>query len=190
MCGYSPIWSPTGRPPVVLRESQIILRIYLPNTACWHKSGVHRCFEVQDRYFADGGADKYDVYPHVTASYRGLIHHGDLKFEVHVWLDFVRASLIPSQNTTEIPIEVSILIACIMDNVHINVGELIADQFKRRAKQQATSLPYPCLISMSCVRDACPLFQPLDRNVRADSVITFSTKIDKDAPAMMREKGT
>ncbi|MCE0481254.1 hypothetical protein HAX54_038849, partial [Datura stramonium] len=33
-----------------------------------------------------------------------------------------------------------------MDHVHINVGEIIADQFKRRAKQQAMTLPFPNLV--------------------------------------------
>ncbi|MCD9641458.1 hypothetical protein HAX54_027644 [Datura stramonium] len=92
-------------------------------------------------------------------------------------------------NTTEVPIEVSILIACIIDHVHINVGEIIADQFKRRAKQQATSFPYPSLISMLCVRASCPLFHPLDKTVRANGVITLATKTEKDAPAMNRAKG-
>ncbi|MCD9642484.1 hypothetical protein HAX54_029322, partial [Datura stramonium] len=63
---------------------------------------------------------------------RGMIHRRDLKFEARMRLEIVCARLIPSQNTTEVPIEVVILIACIMDHVHINVGEIIADQFKRR----------------------------------------------------------
>ncbi|MCE3049574.1 hypothetical protein HAX54_045185 [Datura stramonium] len=90
----------------------------------------------------------------------------------------------------EVQIEVSILIACIMDHLHINFGELIADQFKRRVKQQATTLPYPSLVSMLCVWDACPLFRPLDRTVRAESVIILATKTDKDAPAMKQAKST
>ncbi|MCD7454902.1 hypothetical protein HAX54_026467 [Datura stramonium] len=67
--------------------------------------------------------------------------------DIYYQIDLVCARLMPSQNTIEVPIEVAILIACIMDYVHINVGEIITDQFKRRAKQQATSLPYPSLVS-------------------------------------------
>ncbi|MCE0481015.1 hypothetical protein HAX54_038371 [Datura stramonium] len=70
-----------------------------------------------------------------------------------------------SPNTMEVPVEVSILVECIMDHVHINVGELIADQFKLRAKKQ-------------------------DKDVRADSVITLATKTVRDAPAMKRAKST
>ncbi|MCE3051833.1 hypothetical protein HAX54_050934 [Datura stramonium] len=121
---------------------------------------------------------------------RGLIHQHDLKFDACIWLDLVCARLIPSQNTREVPIEVAILISCIMDNVHINVGEIIADQFKRRAKQQATSLPYPSLVSMLCGGASCPLFRRLDKTMRADGMITLATKIDKDAPAMKQAKGT
>ncbi|MCD7457698.1 hypothetical protein HAX54_035905 [Datura stramonium] len=100
-------------------------------------------------------------------------------------------SCLPSVwNTTEVPIEVSILRACIMDHVHINVGENIADKFKRRAKKQATSLPYPSLVSMLCVRASFPLFWPLDKTLRVDSVITLATKIEKDAPATKQTKST
>ncbi|MCD7470419.1 hypothetical protein HAX54_010289 [Datura stramonium] len=51
----------------------------------------------------------------------GLIHHRDLKFEARMWLDLVCARLIPSQNTTEVPIKFEIPIAYIMDHVHINM---------------------------------------------------------------------
>ncbi|MCD7462783.1 hypothetical protein HAX54_049357 [Datura stramonium] len=94
------------------------------------------------------------------------------------------------ENTSEVPIKVSILLSCIMDHVHINVGEIIADQFKWKAKQQDTSLPFPNLVSMLCMWAACPLLWPLDRTVKANSVITLATKIDKEAPVMKRAKYT
>ncbi|MCD7453974.1 hypothetical protein HAX54_022892, partial [Datura stramonium] len=56
-----------------------------------------------------------------------------------------------------------------MDHVHINVGEIITDQFKRKAKQQATGLPFPNLMSMLCMRATCPLFRPLDRTLQANA---------------------
>ncbi|MCE3049952.1 hypothetical protein HAX54_046195 [Datura stramonium] len=64
-----------------------------------------------------------------------------------------------------------------------------ADQYERRAKQQAISLPYPSLVSTLCVWDSCPLFWSLDKTGRADNIITFATKTDKDSPAMKRAKG-
>ncbi|MCD9645805.1 hypothetical protein HAX54_035061 [Datura stramonium] len=59
-----------------------------------------------------------------------------------MWLDLVCSRLMPSRNTSEVPIEVVILLACIMKHVHINVGEIIADQFRRKAKQQATTFHF------------------------------------------------
>ncbi|MCD9559664.1 hypothetical protein HAX54_017801 [Datura stramonium] len=50
-----------------------------------------------------------------------------------------------------------------------------ANQFQWRV----TALPFLSLVS---------LFQPLDRTMRADSVITLATKIDKDAPSMKQAK--
>ncbi|MCD7451365.1 hypothetical protein HAX54_011294 [Datura stramonium] len=94
------------------------------------------------------------------------------------------------ENTIKVPIEVEILIAFIMDHMHINVGEINVDQFKRRAKQQATSLPYSILVSMLCVWASCPLFRPLDKTVRAHGMITLDTKTDKDASALKKAKGT
>ncbi|MCD7461797.1 hypothetical protein HAX54_047131 [Datura stramonium] len=79
------------------------------------------------------------------ATSKGLIHQHDLKFEARIWLDLVCSRIMPSLNISKVPIEVVILIACIMDHVHINVGEIIADQFKHKAKKQATALPFPSL---------------------------------------------
>ncbi|MCD7462779.1 hypothetical protein HAX54_049344 [Datura stramonium] len=59
-----------------------------------------------------------------------------------------------------------------------------AYQNKRRAKQQITSLPYPSVMSMLCVRVSCPLLCPLDKTVRADGWITLASKTDRDAPVM------
>ncbi|MCD9643296.1 hypothetical protein HAX54_030639 [Datura stramonium] len=105
-----------------------------------------------------------------------LIRWHDLKFEARMWLDLV--------------IEVAILLACIIDHVHINVGEIIVDQFKCKAKQQATALPFPYLVCVLCMWATCPLFRPLDRTVQANGVITLATKTDKEAPTMKRAKFT
>ncbi|MCD9639009.1 hypothetical protein HAX54_023246 [Datura stramonium] len=110
---------------------------------------------------------------------KGLIHWHDLKFEACIWLDLVCARLIPSRNTLKVLIEVAILLTCIMDHVHINVGEIIANQLKRRAKQQATTLPFPNPVSMLCMRVVCPLFRPLDRTVQTNNMITLATKTEK-----------
>ncbi|MCD9558516.1 hypothetical protein HAX54_015916 [Datura stramonium] len=106
-----------------------------------------------------------------------------------MWLDLVCTWLIPSQNSIQVPIEVAILATCIMDHTHINVGEIIADQFRRKAKQQATSLPYPSLVSILCPQALCPLFLSADKSVRAESVITLDTKTDKDASASKQPRG-
>ncbi|MCD9637768.1 hypothetical protein HAX54_021237 [Datura stramonium] len=63
------------------------------------------------------------------------------------------------------------------------------DQFKRRAKQQATSLPYPSLVIMLCPRASCSLFRPLDKTMWAEGVIALDAKTSKDAPALKRPKG-
>ncbi|MCD9645674.1 hypothetical protein HAX54_034740 [Datura stramonium] len=90
--------------------------------------------------------------------------------------------LIPSRNTSEVPIKVAILLYCIMEHVNINVREIISDQFRRKSKKQATTLPFPTLVSMLCMRDAFPLLRSLDKTIRAHGVITLATKTDKEAP--------
>ncbi|MCE2055884.1 hypothetical protein HAX54_043663 [Datura stramonium] len=52
--------------------------------------------------------------PHWATS-KGMIHRHDLKFEARMWLDLICARIIPSKNTTQVPIEVAILFSCIMD---------------------------------------------------------------------------
>ncbi|MCE0481749.1 hypothetical protein HAX54_039744 [Datura stramonium] len=119
-----------------------------------------------------------------------MIHQRDLKFEARMWLDLVCARLIPSQNTIEVPIEVSILIICIMDHVHINIGDIIADQFKRRAKQQATSFPYPSLVSMLCGGLHAFCSGHWIRLCMLIVGITLAIKTDKDVPTMKQAKTT
>ncbi|MCD9644458.1 hypothetical protein HAX54_032674 [Datura stramonium] len=55
------------------------------------------------------------VGPLHWATTKGVIHWHDLKFEARMLLDLVCARIIPSKNTTHIPIETAILVACIMD---------------------------------------------------------------------------
>ncbi|MCE3216544.1 hypothetical protein HAX54_006844, partial [Datura stramonium] len=67
-----------------------------------------------------------------------MVHRYDLKFEARIWLDLVCAWITPSMNTTQVPIEVAILVDHIMDLTHLNIGEIIVDQLKKKAKKQAT----------------------------------------------------
>ncbi|MCD9641817.1 hypothetical protein HAX54_028262 [Datura stramonium] len=89
----------------------------------------------------------------------------------------------------KVPIEVAILVSCVMDHTYINVGEIIADQFKRKAKRQATPLLYPNIMSMLYLCASCPLFWPLDKTMKAEGVITLDTRTNKDALASKRPKG-
>ncbi|MCD9645108.1 hypothetical protein HAX54_033784 [Datura stramonium] len=98
-----------------------------------------------------------------------------------MWFDLVCSRLMPSQNTSELPIKVVILLVCIMEHVHINVGEIIANQFRKKAKQQATTLPFPTFVCILCLRAECPLLHSLDNAIRVHRVITLDTKIDKEA---------
>ncbi|MCD9641482.1 hypothetical protein HAX54_027679 [Datura stramonium] len=96
---------------------------------------VETKFEDVEKHPKTQRPSKYDAMPTVCVA--------------RMWLDLVCAQLIPSQNTTEVPIEVVVLIACIIDHTHINVGEIIVDQFKRKAKKQATPLLYPILFKIA-----------------------------------------
>ncbi|MCD7472279.1 hypothetical protein HAX54_013316 [Datura stramonium] len=85
--------------------------------------------------------------PH-WAVLKGIIQCHDLKVEARMWLDLVCARIIPSKNTTHVPIDVAILVTCIMDCRHINVGEIIAEQFKRKARKSQPL--FPILFSSVC----------------------------------------
>ncbi|MCD7453207.1 hypothetical protein HAX54_020012 [Datura stramonium] len=39
---------------------------------------------------------------------------GELKFDARMWLDLIYSRMMPSRNISEVPIEVAILLACIM----------------------------------------------------------------------------
>ncbi|MCD9645070.1 hypothetical protein HAX54_033723 [Datura stramonium] len=88
--------------------------------------------------------------------------------------------LMPSRNTSEVPIEVVILLACIMKHVCTLMGEIIADQLREKLNnkpQHFTSF----LVSMLCLRVECHLWCSLDKTIQAHGVITLDTKTDKEA---------
>ncbi|MCD7463109.1 hypothetical protein HAX54_049973 [Datura stramonium] len=64
----------------------------------------------------------------LQAIIKGDISCHDLNFEAGMWLDLVFTHLIPFKNTIHVSIEVAILIVCIMASIHINMGEIIADE--------------------------------------------------------------
>ncbi|MCD9560091.1 hypothetical protein HAX54_018533 [Datura stramonium] len=88
----------------------------------------------------------------------------------------------------EVPIEVVIFLACIMKHVHINVGEISADQFRLKVKQQATIFPFPSLVSMLCLRAECPLWLSFDKTIKVHGVITLDTKTNKEATMLKRAR--
>ncbi|MCD7454011.1 hypothetical protein HAX54_023207 [Datura stramonium] len=59
-------------------------------------------------------------------------------------------------------------------------------EFRRIAKQQATTFPFPNLVSMLSMRAACPLLRSLDKTIQVHGVITLATKTDKEAPMIKR----
>ncbi|MCD9638162.1 hypothetical protein HAX54_021936 [Datura stramonium] len=73
--------------------------------------------------------------------------------------------------------------------VHHRDLKFEAHQFKREAKQQATSLPYLSLVSILFLRASCPLFRPLYKIVMAEGLTTLDTKTGKDALASKCPKG-
>ncbi|MCD7473170.1 hypothetical protein HAX54_014823 [Datura stramonium] len=103
---------------------------------------------------------------------KGLIHQHDIKFEAHMWLDLVCSRIMPSLNMSKVPIEVAILLACIMDHIHINVEKIIADQFKRKPSNKLLHCHF------------------LTWMVQANGMITLVTKIDKEDPAIKWAKFT
>ncbi|MCD7467089.1 hypothetical protein HAX54_004292 [Datura stramonium] len=121
---------------------------------------------------------------------KGDISRQDLKFEARMWLDLVCTRLIPSMNTIHISIEVAILIACIMARIHINMGEIITKQFKRKARQHTTFMPFLVLISLLCIKACFPCFRPLYKMHRVEGVFDLATKMYKDAPTIKKKNLT
>ncbi|MCD7473266.1 hypothetical protein HAX54_015000 [Datura stramonium] len=96
---------------------------------------------------------------------RGLIHRRDLKFEARMWLDLVCSWLMPSPNTIEVPIEISIIVACIMDNAD-NVITLAtktdkdAPSMKREKCTTRRTPPLPSASSTTLITQSHPAAIP------------------------------
>ncbi|QHO01684.1 uncharacterized protein DS421_13g417280 [Arachis hypogaea] len=68
------------------------------------------------------------------------------------WLDFVRRSLNPTSNTSEVTIERVVLIYNIMKGENVNVGDMIARNIHRvlTSTKDSTRLAFPSIIQGLC----------------------------------------
>lgn len=62
------------------------------------------------------------------ATLGGEISRKDLRFEAKLWLDFACSRIMPSKNDQKVHIEETILITCIMFDIHMNFGDIVAVQ--------------------------------------------------------------
>ncbi|KAL4287534.1 hypothetical protein AHAS_Ahas19G0195800 [Arachis hypogaea] len=76
----------------------------------------------------------------------------DLCPQARGWLDFVKRSLNPTSNTSEVTLERTVLIYSIMKGENINVGEMITANIHRvlKSTKDSTRLTFPSIIQRLC----------------------------------------
>ncbi|QHO07447.1 uncharacterized protein DS421_14g463770 [Arachis hypogaea] len=76
----------------------------------------------------------------------------DLSPQARGWLEFVRRSLIPTSNTSEVTKERAVLIYSIMKGENVNVGEMIVNNINKVLKSTSdnTRLAFPSIIQRLC----------------------------------------
>ncbi|QHN77909.1 uncharacterized protein DS421_19g656920 [Arachis hypogaea] len=76
----------------------------------------------------------------------------DLSPQARGWLEFVRRSLIPTSNTSEVTKERVVLIYSILKGENVNVGEMIANNINKMLKSTSdnTRLAFPSIIQRLC----------------------------------------
>lgn len=79
-------------------------------------------------------------------------HSTRLDFEAKLWLDFLCAQLMSSKNDQRLTNESTILIAYLMNGIHINYCEVVAVQMKWKAQKSSLSMSFPILIRKLCAQ--------------------------------------
>ncbi|MED6140788.1 hypothetical protein PIB30_096869 [Stylosanthes scabra] len=76
------------------------------------------------------------------------IKHRELNPTARGWFDFVRRSLIPSSNNSEVTVERAVLVHSIIEGLDIKAELLITENISAAAesKDQAKRLPFPSII--------------------------------------------
>ncbi|MCD9645775.1 hypothetical protein HAX54_034975, partial [Datura stramonium] len=111
--------------------------------------------------------DRIDMMPYLSSVLvRGQEVHITLdEINSSYWADPVRLSqdfkkkLVDKDDQFDWATEIIVTHKC---------GGDITEQFKRKDKKKATSMPYPILISLPCLHANCPLFKPVDKTVKAE----------------------
>ncbi|KAK4345351.1 hypothetical protein RND71_035527 [Anisodus tanguticus] len=92
------------------------------------------------------------------------IHKKTLKKkDAKFWLGIISLRVLPSFNDINIGLEKAIVIAALLTESKINVGEIIQDEIRDRVQQKNISFPYPCLITALCQKTGVSQIDKIDR---------------------------
>ncbi|MCE5165658.1 hypothetical protein HAX54_011387 [Datura stramonium] len=95
--------------------------------------------------------------------------------------------LTPLKNDNEVSLARAILIACIMEGIHISVEDIISIEMKDRARQAHTSLPFLVLVMNLCRAAGVPKIERIDKNILSNQVIDI-TKIQDDMNPKLKKR--
>ncbi|MED6180668.1 hypothetical protein PIB30_012266 [Stylosanthes scabra] len=153
----------------------------LPNAASYEERVANkdcRLDHVQEDLCIEGGewVRHKDGRPH-------YLRRADLEPMTKGWYDFVRRSIMPTTNRSELTVERAVLIHSIIIGENINVKEIIAKQFYKFIYKTdlASSLPFPSIIAALCADAKVPA-------IKNDSMIPQEPAIV--GAAMLRTRET
>lgn len=128
------------------------------------EEAINQCFDLPQLKIDDFNNFKTSIPPIDVASTlclsskitwanaaKHVLSSATFSREAKVWLLFINASILPTKHLNHVSSERALLIYCILQGASINVGRIISDQIKQKAKTDGgRQLWYPTLITALC----------------------------------------
>lgn len=112
----------------------------------------------------------------------------DLKLQAKFWWSMLICRIWPTKSDNALTIDRAVVLAAIMEKMHIDIGRLLAVDMKDRALQTATSLPFPCLITALCNQAGVPALPREDNYIQAKQVVDITKMRDEMSLTVRRRR--
>ncbi|MED6212342.1 hypothetical protein PIB30_082374 [Stylosanthes scabra] len=128
----------------------------IPDAPSYHERKANKDYRL-DHVLEDLCEERADWVRHRDGRPH-FLRRSDLEPMTKGWYEFIRQSILPTTNRSELTVERAVLIHSIIIGENINVEEIIAEQIYKFVYKMDTSssLPFPSIIAALCADARIP----------------------------------